>query len=194
MRCRSGDPLTTSQNADERTRTSTDLHPHGPEPCASTNSATSASGSGPNISHAAPRSGRLCSPPRARRLARARFVRRRRESPSSRFASLVRAIRAAIVQGTRTPPSHGGNPGSNPGSGTSPTPYLRGRYRVELRLRVKPHGIEGFASRPVELDPRDLSVAQSHDGDAVRLNVDSTRSTLPAHAPEGNDRVRRSVD
>ena len=33
---------TTLIDADERTRTSTDLHPHGPEPCASTNSATSA--------------------------------------------------------------------------------------------------------------------------------------------------------
>jgi hypothetical protein len=34
------------------------------------------------------------------------------------FASLGASFpRAAIVQGTRTPPSHGGNPGSNPGSG-----------------------------------------------------------------------------
>jgi hypothetical protein len=31
-----------SSHADERTRTSTELPPHGPEPCASTNSATSA--------------------------------------------------------------------------------------------------------------------------------------------------------
>ena len=29
----------------------------------------------------------------------------------------IAASLAAIVQGTRTPPSHGGNPGSNPGSG-----------------------------------------------------------------------------
>ncbi len=42
-----------------------------------------------------------------------------------------RRFRAAIVQGTRTPPSHGGNPGSNPGSGTAYAPCLRGvsRYR-----------------------------------------------------------------
>jgi hypothetical protein len=36
---------------------------------------------------------------------------------------------AAIVQGTRTPPSHGGNPGSNPGSGTPKPPYPRGFLR-----------------------------------------------------------------
>ena len=37
----------------------------------------------------------------------------------ARFASLgADRLCAAIVQGTRTPPSHGGNPGSNPGSGT----------------------------------------------------------------------------
>ncbi len=33
-----------------------------------------------------------------------------------------RPLRAAIVQGTRTPPSHGGNPGSNPGSGIARCP------------------------------------------------------------------------
>ena len=39
------------------------------------------------------------------------------------FASLP--LLAAIVQGTRTPPSHGGNPGSNPGSGTHGSPAHR---------------------------------------------------------------------
>jgi hypothetical protein len=40
------------------------------------------------------------------------------------FGSLRTAVFcAAIVQGTRTPPSHGGNPGSNPGSGTRPFTY-----------------------------------------------------------------------
>ena len=48
-------------------------------------------------------------------------------SGSERFASLdPDRFRAAIVQGTRTPPSHGGNPGSNPGSGTGLAPCLRG--------------------------------------------------------------------
>ena len=68
-------------------------------------------------------------------------------SRSRLSASLEPFIRAAIVQGTRTPPSHGGNPGSNPGSGTYGTPAKRGfvvlgavgeclgEYRVvELRL------------------------------------------------------------
>jgi hypothetical protein len=50
---------------------------------------------------------------------------------SRRFASLDPArTRAAIVQGTRTPPSHGGNPGSNPGSGTSEGPANRGAFVV----------------------------------------------------------------
>jgi hypothetical protein len=44
---------------------------------------------------------------------------------SASFGSLASC--AAIVQGTRTPPSHGGNPGSNPGSGTrTNAPELRG--------------------------------------------------------------------
>jgi hypothetical protein len=47
-----------------------------------------------------------------------------------RFASLDARIRAAIVQGTRTPPSHGGNPGSNPGSGTLLAPRVYGALRV----------------------------------------------------------------
>jgi hypothetical protein len=59
------------------------------------------------------------------------------------FASLVAAQRAAIVQGTRTPPSHGGNPGSNPGSGTpTPPPILGG---------VEP--AEGRSPRPRGGDP-----------------------------------------
>ena len=37
--------------------------------------------------------------------------------PGALLASSA-SLPAAIVQGTRTPPSHGGNPGSNPGSGT----------------------------------------------------------------------------
>jgi hypothetical protein len=37
------------RDADERTRTSTELPPHGPEPCASTNSATSAGSDAPRI-------------------------------------------------------------------------------------------------------------------------------------------------
>ena len=45
-----------SVDADERTRTSTDLRPHGPEPCASTNSATSARQRRAKISHALTRS------------------------------------------------------------------------------------------------------------------------------------------
>jgi hypothetical protein len=45
------------------------------------------------------------------------------------FASLRSVgLRAAIVQGTRTPPSHGGNPGSNPGSGIENPPRNRGFF------------------------------------------------------------------
>ena len=45
------------------------------------------------------------------------------------FASLrAQLVRAAIVQGTRTPASHAGNPGSNPGSGTSFRPANAGRF------------------------------------------------------------------
>ena len=59
-------------DADERTRTSTELPPHGPEPCASTNSATSA-GERATIPHGRGRgvrrpSGSLRRPPRRYRL------------------------------------------------------------------------------------------------------------------------------
>jgi hypothetical protein len=54
--------LETSHNADERTRTSTESPPHGPEPCASTNSATSAR-AGPNIAHLRETGGRTSSCP-----------------------------------------------------------------------------------------------------------------------------------
>ena len=50
----------------------------------------------------------------------------RADRPSRRGALLASCsrLRAAIVQGTRTPPSHGGNPGSNPGSGTRSFGFL----------------------------------------------------------------------
>ncbi len=51
------------------------------------------------------------------------------------------SMRAAIVQGTRTPPSHGGNPGSNPGSG------IRIRSRQPSRLR--PAVGAGMTSAPL---------------------------------------------
>jgi hypothetical protein len=47
-------------------------------------------------------------------------------APSVLLAS-TESNRAAIVQGTRTPPSHGGNRGSNPLSGTELRPVLAGR-------------------------------------------------------------------
>src|SRR5258708_9656850 len=54
---------------------------------------------------------------------------------SEHFASLGdRHRRAAIVQGTRTPPSHGGNPGSNPGSGTQEAPGVRGLFSLSRLL------------------------------------------------------------
>ena len=70
----------TSQSADERTRTSTDLHPHGPEPCASTNSATSAC----RVSeHSAPALAGSAPP------ALAALRARRREPKSARIALLA---------------------------------------------------------------------------------------------------------
>jgi hypothetical protein len=56
-------------------------------------------------------------PPQPRRL---------RESRSGHLLASERRNPAAIVQGTRTPPSHGGNPGSNPGSGTFHGPEKSG--------------------------------------------------------------------
>ena len=97
--------------ADERTRTSTRFPGHGPEPCASTNSATSAR-RGEDSAHATPRQDLYRRQPP------------RRDGPSatppqcSTLLASGRLFRAAIVQGTRTPPSHGGNRGSNPRSGT----------------------------------------------------------------------------
>src|SRR5580698_5062391 len=65
---------------------------------------------------------------------------------TDRFASLdIRSSRAAIVQGTRTPPSHGGNPGSNPGSGIAEQ-----RPMVETQTRVSGFGVRlvGRLGRP----------------------------------------------
>jgi hypothetical protein len=59
-------------------------------------------------------------------------------APDALLASFLRR-RAAIVQGTRTPPSHGGNPGSNPGSGTHLAPCLRG----QSRFRALDEGLGG---------------------------------------------------
>ena len=119
--------------ADERTRTSTELPPHGPEPCASTNSATSARERIPNIAHpraGAARPGRRVGPE----------VRVRARERPTRFASLGGRHRAAIVQGTRTPPSHGGNPGSNPGSGTPKVPASGQVFSLSRPLTASPLG------------------------------------------------------
>ena len=48
--------------------------------------------------------------------------------------------RAAIVQGTRTPPSHGGNPGSNPGSGTPKVPASGQVFSLSRPLTASPLG------------------------------------------------------
>jgi hypothetical protein len=85
-----------------------------------------------------------------------------RTTQSECFASLGPADRAAIVQGTRTPPSHGGNPGSNPGSGTPKTPriyvaFLGERVRVEAeRLQIRPRELSRrrLQAGPYGLHPR----------------------------------------
>ena len=62
---------------------------------------------------------RLPIPPHPRAAGKRRY--RTDRGRAGRCASLgPRRTLAAIVQGTRTPPSHGGNPGSNPGSGMHP--------------------------------------------------------------------------
>src|SRR5206468_347495 len=142
------------QDADERTRTSTKLPPHGPEPCASTNSATSADSSRryrTSGTRRRPRCVALTKDPKAEPIVVGRIVltveaddppsgtsaRRSARLESANTPLLVSPARAAIVQGTRTPPSHGGNPGSNPGSG------IRRTSRATLR------GRSGGASSPV---------------------------------------------
>ena len=99
--------LRTNPHAGERTRTSTLLRTHGPEPCLSTNSSTPAC------------VGRIVQP----HGAASRDQHRPGATARSHFATLAR-LPAAIVQGTRTPPSHGGNPGSNPGSGIANGPIV----------------------------------------------------------------------
>jgi hypothetical protein len=79
----------------------------------------------------------------------------RRGSANRRL--LVSPARAAIVQGTRTPPSHGGNPGSNPGSGT-PTAVAR---VPEERHDAEPGGGVGPWPTLIGLVPE---VASSDDG------------------------------
>lgn len=57
---------------------------------------------------------------------------------AERFASLgIGKYRAAIVQGTRTPPSHGGNRGSNPRSGTGLCPVFTGRFAFSAGARAR---------------------------------------------------------
>ena len=110
--------LRTNPHAGERTRTSTLLRTHGPEPCLSTNSSTPAC------------VGRIVQP----HGAASRDQHRPGATARSHFATLAR-LPAAIVQGTRTPPSHGGNRGSNPRSGTSRSPPTRriSSFRRPLR-------------------------------------------------------------
>ncbi len=136
--------------AAERIRTSTGSRPHGPEPCVYT-SFTTAAGELQLSNCAASQRTRMGRRRSVRRAAEDHVPRRRVDegkarSFRNRLASGVcgrrtnttaltfprwrdravspseRAGLAAIVQGTRTPPSHGGNPGSNPGSGTKYCP------------------------------------------------------------------------
>ena len=66
----------------------------------------------------------------------------RADRPSRRGALLASCsrLRAAIVQGTRTPPSHGGNPGSNPGSGTPKVPASGQVFSLSRPLTASPLG------------------------------------------------------
>jgi hypothetical protein len=88
--------------------------------------------------------------PRTRAQGRRAGLVRRRLSSSALLASAP-ADRAAIVQGTRTPPSHGGNPGSNPGSGiaSGPGPERRSPARPVRYLRSPPaaRGCGGIGRR-----------------------------------------------
>jgi hypothetical protein len=76
-------------------------------------------------------------------------------SRRGQFASLDRSIRAAIVQGTRTPASHAGNRGSNPRSGTS---VAGGRSLMPLTATRSNHGqrfllLAARSGRPTVLRP-----------------------------------------
>jgi hypothetical protein len=92
------------------------------------------------IEHSAPLHGRgmtsICPPARAHGP-------RRLGSASS--ASLGPVDRAAIVQGTRTPPSHGGNPGSNPGSGIGGQPA-----NEQVSLRVGGQSVANSSERRLD--------------------------------------------
>ena len=156
-------------DADERTRTSTWFPRHGPEPCASTNSATSACGGQRRY-----RTGIGGTDARA---GGAGPVGR----PATRSGALLASIRrkrAAIVQGTRTPPSHGGNPGSNPGSGTSGKPRTRGAFvvfRGRALTKVRTHdsgrGVRDVSARIA----RTSSVAYSASPTALRASAGSVK-------------------
>src|ERR1700751_662098 len=111
--------LETSQNADERTRTSTDLHPHGPEPCASTNSATSASGRERTYRTRRAALGRLVSTARPARAG----------GPEGAFASLGARQIAPL---------------SSRGLGRRP---LMAETRVRIPVAVLPTSREGGSSR-----------------------------------------------
>jgi hypothetical protein len=131
--------------ADERTRTSTWSPRHGPEPCASTNSATSANEREAKIAHAS----RGFWAAGDHRRVRADGGALPAPAPGALLASTCRE-RAAIVQGTRTPPSHGGNPGSNPGSGTS----HRGDERsVKMAYRAKTRTSTGLPAADPTMSP-----------------------------------------
>ena len=72
--------------------------------------------------------------------------------PDARFAGCIIGRRAAIVQGTRTPPSHGGNRGSNPRGGTArraATAFLAhcGSRAAASRSRLASSGRQAGVSR-----------------------------------------------
>ena|GEM_PF-6158771 len=90
----------------------------------------------------------------------------RRGGPVGAFASLgARQARAAIVQGTRTPPSHGGNPGSNPGSGI---------HSKALQTRGSSENAQG------DHRPAALSLTHSERTSPARARVISRSGSTPS--------------
>jgi transposase InsO family protein len=152
-----------NSDADERTRTSTWFPRHGPEPCASTNSATSANEREAKIAHA---SWRAVGCKRHRRVL-ADGDALPSPAPSALLASTC-PQRAAIVQGTRTPPSHGGNPGSNPGSGTQKALASAGVFVVR--------GAVCASSRATRPETRAFHPASASTFDPCRLGLNMART------------------
>src|SRR6185437_13507061 len=78
------------------------------------------------------------------------------------------SLRAAIVQGTRTPPSHGGNPGSNPGSGTQKALASAGVFVVR--------GAVCASSRATRPETRAFHPASASTFDPCRLGLNMART------------------